>query len=222
MKFNRLYELKNICKKNKEQRDCYFANLDQMLTEQNSSYSLLEDNLGRLDDSAWSFFRDELKPYLFKKDKKRGWTQLFDKFNEAKGYGYLLDKGCSSVEFIPPSRVKGVETPDLLGRKGEEVYLCEVKTINQSDIHRERVIERKTGSVDDQLNEGLREQLKAVTGKARKQLESYKCENVLSMIAYILIQNDDWQSEAKKMLYPQIKSYVTSLSEEKFKVHFFS
>lgn len=55
MEFNRLYELKNICKENKEQRDCYFASLDQMLTEQNSSYSLLEDDLGRLDDSAWSF-----------------------------------------------------------------------------------------------------------------------------------------------------------------------
>ena len=42
--------------------------------------------------------------------------------------------GCTNIRFIPVSRAKGQQTPDLGADLGSEKVLCEVKTINPQNV----------------------------------------------------------------------------------------
>ena len=222
MNFTRLYEFKKICDELPNPSDCYFHDLDELLKNEKSCYTTLDNELNRLDEISWEFLKKECSHDLCQNNNKRGWTQLFNKLNEAKGYGYLVDKGCHIVEFIPTSKINGVETPDLKGSNEEANFLCEVKTINLSDFEIQR---RANGSVKEvcyELNDGLRFQLSKVIDKAKSQLKSYQVVNVKGRIVFVVVYNDDWQLEAKTMIYPKIESYVNNLVEDgiEIKIHF--
>lgn len=214
MTFKRLYELKDISAKNGNSKDCYFEDLNELIGRENLYYTKLANELNRLDESSWKFLKKEISHELCIKNNKRGWAQLFSKLNEAKGYGHLLDKGCNKVNFIPKSQKNGVETPDLIVMDNEITFLCEVKTINKSDCEIQRRKDRSTKEVGFELNDGLKSQLDKVIIKAKSQLANYPNSNVMSKIVYVLLDNDDWQPEAKEALYPEIISYIQKFNED--------
>jgi hypothetical protein len=61
----------------------------------------LERELQGLDAEAWDFLKGEALPRLKAQHPTRGWQQLFDTLNEAKGYNYLVRIGCKDIKFIP-------------------------------------------------------------------------------------------------------------------------
>jgi len=209
MNFHRLYELKELGGDNP---DSYFNNLEELLKNQTNCYTSLAKDINRLDKDSWEFLRKECSNDLCNPDEKRGWSQLFNKLNEVKGYIHLLEKGCNNIKFIPKSTKNNEETPDLEGTSDKVSFLCEVKTINKSDVEIQRVENRECKEVGLHLNEGLRSQLKLVILKAKSQLENYCSDENMERIAYILINNDDWQREAKQELLPQINSFVLGLN----------
>ncbi len=94
--------MRNISE-NEDSENCYFNDLEEILKSHADHYISLSNELNRLDDKAWEFLKNELKPELCNKNPKRGWTQLFNKLNEARGYGYLLSKGLCKVGALPVS-----------------------------------------------------------------------------------------------------------------------
>ncbi len=167
MNYERLYELQKHCEKQLEPSDCYFCDLDELLKESEQYYSALAQEVNRLDENAWDFVKNEVSSDMNQHSDNRGWTQLFNKLNEVKGYIYLTDMGCVKVRFIPTSKKQNVETPDLRGEKDNETYLCEVKTINKSDYEIDRVKKRLDKSISYELNDGLKSQIKNRAQRAR-------------------------------------------------------
>jgi len=221
MNFERLYEFKKLCTKFEKPCDCYFHNLDDLLKDQNTHYTNLAKELNRLDEISWKYLKEKCSPYLCLNNKKRGWEQLFNILNEAKGYGYLLDKGCNIVQFISTSR-KGEETPDLEGSNKGAKFLCEVKTLNKSDCEIERREKRYAKGVEFNLNEGLQSQLKKIINKAKSQLLNYQVANVKKRIVYIIVCNNDWQPDVKSRIYRQTTFFVKNFIEKgiEIKIHF--
>lgn len=142
----------------------------------------------------------------------RGWTPLFDRLNEAKGYGYLLDRGCSSPKFIRSDK-KGNQTPDLEASDGTSEYLCEVKTINISDEEIERRKKTKEKDVAYALNNGLKSKLEYDAKKAISQLQGYQGSDNKIKIAFFVICLDTWQREPWKTIYPEIQTFLDELGE---------
>ncbi len=212
--FERLYELKKIGNECYHSNDSYFKDLDDLLANSKELYTSLAEELNRLDQASWEYFKEDCHHYLCKKDSQRGWSQLFDKFNEVKGYCYLLDNGCHTIKFIPRSKTNGMKTPDLLGKNQEFTFLCEVKTINLSEKEIKRRNNRTCKEVAYKLNEGLQAQIKNAINEAKEQLNNYFADNVKSRIIYILVCNDDWQSEPMPIVCQEIKSSIQNFCEE--------
>lgn len=215
---NRLYELRKICEKCKNYANSYFIDLDDSLNYDYKKQELISLNtlVSLLDDNSWNFIKNECCPDMCSYNKKRGWTQLFNKLNETKGYKYLLESGCEVVEFIPRSIREGIETPDLLGKIGLSIILCEVKTINQSDKEIERKEKGAVGEVETDLNSGLRSQIDKSILKAKSQLEAYKHDCVSKCIIYLVVKNDYWQSKA--IIENKIIIYIDSLKLSDFQI----
>ena len=137
----------------------------------------------------------------------------FDRFNEAKGYGYLLDRGCSSLKFITRSDKNGHQTPDLEASDGTSEYLCEVKTINQSDkeIKRRNNIEAK--EVAYALSDELKSKLEDAARKAASQLRDYQGSENKIKIAFFVICLDDRQPESRRAIFPEIRTFLDELGE---------
>lgn len=218
MIFKRLYELRQIETKQEKFNDCYFYDLDDRLVKHKNFYTSLAEKLNRLDQASWEYFKEDCRHYLCKKDSQRGWSQLFDKFNEVKCYCYLLDKGCHTIKFIPRSKKNGIKTPDLLGKNQEFTFLCEVKTINLSEKEIKRRNNGDSKEVAYKLNEGLQAQIKNAITEAKEQLNNYFADNIKSKIIYIFINNDDLQSEPISTLCKQIKAFIQTFEEEGFEI----
>lgn len=155
------------------------------------AFNLLETELQVLDQKAWAFLRNEASKLALKKDLTRGWTQLFEKLNEAKGYCYLMKLGCTNPAFIPREVKKNVETPDLKASLGDQQIFCEVKTINVSDElleYRNRGLAR---DVQHQVSPGLAAKLVNTLLKAHSQLTSYVSGANITRIVYFVISFDD-------------------------------
>ena len=210
VKFDRLYELRDL-----GGQEDYFSDIDERLDDSLSrkKSAQLAKLLNRLDEESWNYLKDQCKPLLSKVSEDRSWTPLFDRFNEAKGYGYLLDRGCSSPKFITISDKNGHQTPDLEASDGTSEYLCEVKTINISDeeIERRKNIEAK--DVAYVLNNGLKSKLEDDARKATSQLKGYQGAENKIKIAFFVICLDDRQPESMKAIFPQIRKLLDELGE---------
>jgi len=133
----------------------------------------MDADLQGLDPASWSHLKADLVPLLAKKDARRGWEPLFDKLNEAKGYNYLVRIGCKDVRFIPRSLRQGQKTLDLQGALGPTKVLCEVKTINVSQVE---LAHRKNASVRTiltQLPVEFFDKLKSTLETARNQMTAF-------------------------------------------------
>ena len=137
------------------------------------AFSLIENELSALDDISWNFLKAEAKTLCVKSDERRGWNQLFDKLNEAKGYCFLKLMGCTNISFIHRETKSNIETPDLVGWKNTSQVLCEVKTINISDGLVSERINMSGMYAQNTLTAGLTNKLESTITKAVSQLNSY-------------------------------------------------
>ena len=210
MKFDRLYELRDL-----GGQEGYFGDIDERLDCLLSYKTLakLAESLNRLDEESWNYLKGQCKPLLSKVSEDRGWTPLFDRFNEAIGYGYLLDSGCSSVKFITRSAKNGHQTPDLEASDGTSECICEVKTINISDAEIERRKNIEVKEVAYVLSDGLKSKLDDDAKKATSQLKAYQEAENKNKIAFFVICLDDWQPEARKAIFPEIQTFLDKFGE---------
>lgn len=155
------------------------------------AFSLIENELSALDDSSWNFLKAEAKTLCVKSDERRGWSQLFEKLNEAKGYCFLKLMGCTNISFIHRETKNNIETPDLVGWKNTSQVLCEVKTINISDDLVSAKINMSGMSAQNTLTAGLTNKLKSTITKAVSQLNSYSKLPGTKKYIFLVITYDD-------------------------------
>lgn len=187
----------------------YFKNFEKnfRVEEQfRQAWLAREAHLGKLNREAWEFLRDEMRPYLTRRDSKRGWEQLISVMNQARAYSYLQAIGCSTPRFIPRDSRK--KTPDLeVDRDGGKV-LCEVKTINISDFE---VSARKSGNsrmISDRLSCGFLNKLISDLEGAKKQMEAYDNHCSARRMVFVIINFDDLLAEYKNEYYRQIDALL--------------
>ncbi|MCL4457206.1 MAG: hypothetical protein M1147_09730 [Nitrospirae bacterium] len=214
----RLYELRDQIK----ETDCpnaYFRDFENKLKDSHwkEKYLDLEKELQGLEQNAWEFLKNEACPYLIKSGlTMRGWEQLFNILqSQARAYNYLKRIGCTNVQFIPRSRIRGMETPDLEGMMGLGKVLCEVKTINMSDEeakNRHNVRVRGYGDArdtEDRLGDGFFKKLESDITGAKKQLESYDPDLKARRLVFIVPNFDDFFCEYKDRYFRQIDHYFS-------------
>ena len=212
----RLYELRDLID-DLDSPDAYFQKFDCLLRDTPSikqKYLALESTLQGMDSDSWGFLKSEAHTYLTKKCRKgRGWEQLFTILNQARAYNYLRSIGCSGVAFIPRATCNGIETPDLQGEFCGTKVLCEVKTINISDLE---VAARNSGvpcaidRIDEKpLDPGFFNKLSDDIEKAKRQMEAFDNRSDVKRIVYIIVNFDDFWGDYKEHHYQQIDQFLT-------------
>lgn len=155
------------------------------------AFSIIENELSELDDISWRFLKNEAKKLCVKSDERRGWNQLFEKLNEAKGYCFLNEMGCANISFIPRETKSNIETPDLVGWRNTSQVLCEVKTINISDDLVSARINKSGMYAQNTLTAGLTNKLESTIAKSASQLNSYSKSSDTEKYVYLVITYDD-------------------------------
>ena len=218
----RVYELRDMAQ-SPPSAEAYFSEFDNKLQENPvrlKHFRDIEAELQGLDASAWSYLKAQLAPLLAAKIEKRGWQALFDKLNEAKGYNHLVSIGCTNVEFIPVSSVNGQRTPDLQGDLAGARVLCEVKTINMSEVEATRRTSGAVGSITLQLPDGFFRKLTSDIETAKSQMATYDADNSVRRIVYIIVNFDDNRHQYADDYFAQINSFITAKSMLQIEVVF--
>jgi hypothetical protein len=119
-------------KSDKSHRDNYFMNIRPHFFEWGLPARLrqIEALLCPLDVNAWEKLLKKTLPFVTERDRRRGYYQLFNHLNEARGWALLFDRGYTEICFIESGANK---TPDFWATKSNSMALLEVKTIGQSD-----------------------------------------------------------------------------------------
>ena len=196
----------------------YFEKFDASLVDIPSKlkhFEHLEAELTGLDDAAWAYLRAQAIPLFEKKHPLRGWQAAFDKLNEAKAYNYLTRLGCTGVNFIPVSSEAWKKTPDLKAKLGSQEVLCEVKTINPSDVEAHRRSSVAKGqfvvrSTQGSLPEAFFDKLTRTVAMATKQMSSYRPQGDARQIVYVILNFDDSLNEYVDDYLEQIHGFVIS------------
>ena len=214
VEFPRVSELRNLSIGLDSPKAYFRANDDKLSDPKKRKFFLaLERELQGLDAKAWEILKSEALPFMTARHKERGWQQLFDKLNEAKGYNYLVSIGCKNVEFIPRAKTAGAKTPDLQGVLGVAKLLCEVKTINVSEGEARR---RDTGGVGKTLlfleKEFFENKLSNVIEQASSQLLAFDNCSATRRIVYVVFDFDDSLHECADEYQRQIEAYIAGAS----------
>jgi hypothetical protein len=190
----RIDELRGLVE-NPASPDAYFQkNFEQTLINEplkKRQLTDLERELQGLDLPAWQHLKKDVAPLLQRRHPIRGWQLLFDKLNHAKAYNYLAVIGCTGIRFIPESPITGQKTPDLEAQLGPTKVLCEVKTINISEIEATRRSSGGVGSTETQVSDGFFNKLTADLRNAKKQMDMYAGSSDARRIVYIVVNFDD-------------------------------
>jgi len=208
----RVYELIDLTK-DLHEPCAYFHNFESSYRDETSKregWQNREKQLQALDLNSWNDLKHKTSSYLMKPDYTKGcwWHQLIEALNEARGYKYLKDIGCSNINFIPTNTMNGVETPDLKGELNGFKILCEVKTISISD---EEAHARRFGAcrtITDQLGEGFFNKLRSDLLKAQRQMKAYDEGKNIRRIAYVIIDFDDLLGEYKENYFHEIDRFL--------------
>jgi hypothetical protein len=218
----RVYELRDMAQ-SPPSAEAYFSDFDNKLQENPvrlKHFRDIEAELQGLDASAWSYLKAQLAPLLAVRIEKRGWQALFDKLNEAKGYNHLVSIGCTNIEFIPVSSVNGQRTPDLQGALAGERVLCEVKTINMSEVEATRRTSGAVGSITLQLPDGFFRKLTSDIETAKSQMAAYDVDNSIRRIVYIVVNFDDNRHQYADDYSAQIDSFIVAKSMPQIEIVF--
>lgn len=205
----RVYELRDLLT-DPVPADAYFANFDASLTElpiKKARFIEIEGELQGLDAEAWAYLKAELSPLLRAKHPMRGWSQLFDKLNQATAYNYLKRVGCAGIRFIPEATANGRMTPDIAAMKDGRAVLCEVKTINTSEIEALRRVSGGVGQSTDQLDDKFLGKLQSTIEKAAEQMQAYDPNVRARRIAFVMINFDDSLHEYVGLYAPQLEAF---------------
>jgi hypothetical protein len=192
--------------------DVFFQNFKQTFNDEPTKkrqFTDLEHELQGLDPIAWKYLKKDVAPLLQKKHPTRGWLLLFDKLNHAKAYNHLAKVGCIAIRFIPESSVSGQKTPDLEAQLGPTKVLCEVKTINISEIEATR---RTYGgrSTQAQVSDGFFNKLISDLQRAKKQMDTSSQVQITKKIAYIVVNFDDVLHQYAEDYKEQIDAFVAA------------
>jgi hypothetical protein len=174
----------------------------------------VEAELQGLDDEAWELLKAEALPRLSAKHPTRFWQPLFDTLNEAKGYNYLAGIGCAGVRFIRRSTRK---TPDLRGLLAGEEVLCDVKTINISDVEVDRRLTGGVGSTLPELKEGFFKKLMSDIATAANQMLEYD-DGAKHRFVYCIFKFDDSLHECADKYRAQIEAYLTTAAKPNVRI----
>jgi hypothetical protein len=163
----------------------FFASRSEMLIEQ--ILKPWDEILGRLDLKAREQLIKKALNFVTKKATDRGYAQLFNHLNEARGYTLLGDRGYNEISFIDCG---DQQSPDLFGKSQNSTAILEVKTINESDkdIDWKEHDRFRTRTVTG-LSDGFGLKLRSTIAEARKQLDAYP-KPVDKKIALLLIRFD--------------------------------
>ena len=224
--FQRTFELIDLIE-DRCDPNAYFREFEtRVQTHENleRAWSAREREFAKLHGDAWNKLKIAAKPYLIKKSTDlRGWTQLINTLNEARGYIYLQSKGCHEPEFIPRAKQGGIETPDLKGERGEQVpILCEVKTINISDDEATARRGIKPRATETVLPSGFFLKLGKTLEKAFSQLTCYSPDKASERVALIIPNFDDFLGEYKGAYYTQIDEFLLRIERNGCRVAVFN
>ena len=218
----RVYELRDIAQ-TPPSSDACFLNFEESLSESPTKYKHFRDielELQNLDSTSWEHLKAEVAPLLKKRHPTRGWQALFDKLNEAKGYGHLRRLGCTNIGFIPRSAVGGQQTPDLQAVLGPINVLCEVKTINISECEVNHRISGSSRSILLQLPIGIFKKLKSDLEAAREQLAAVFTNAPVRNIIYLIINFDDSLHEYADDYAGQISTFLATIAMPDVEIEF--
>jgi hypothetical protein len=232
---SRIYELCDLLP-NPLPPGAYFRDFDKNLTEsphdgvmtlvnciarvRRKQFRDIESDLQGLDAAAWTYLKAEVAPLLTAKHETRGWQPLFDKLNQVKAFNYLIRIGCSDVRFIPESSAKGQQTPDLGALAGRQKVLCEVKTINISEIEACRRHSQGVGTSTDQLPDGFFRKLASDLTQAKKQMLAYDPDSATRKLAYVIANFDDLLHEYADRYQVQIDQFMAGNAVPQLEVFF--
>jgi hypothetical protein len=177
-----------------------------------AAFERLEYQLTALDAQAWDDIRSRALPELRSRRPGRGWQSLFDVLNEAKAFRYLKELGAAKVRFVPRTSQK---TPDLECELDGEPVLCEVKTINISEVeaeHRRRVSEGhiEATSVAACVRDELLIKISTTLQAARLQLEVHDASGVARHVIFFVIHFDDWVGDYQGEYLAQIDASLST------------
>jgi len=167
-------------------------NVERALTDGEQFFIDLEQMFERLDPVAWQMFKSRTAPYVHKLDEWGYSKQLFERFHEADGYGFLKSDGYQDIRFLPEDT--GKPMPDLEARDQGRLVLMEVKTVNESDNQKRyfetSLVSRDALPVERRVPAGLRHKLEAAIAKAAEQLLSIQDPAVQRRIVYLFVRLD--------------------------------
>ena len=208
-RYPRIYELWDFVP-SPHPPEAYFKDLDVSLaqiSQKRKQYDDIESELAELDEAAWSFLKQEARPYVLKRDKHRDWQQLFDILNQAKAYGYLKREGCRDIAFIRRSTIDGQQTPDLKATGTEGPVLCEVKTLNVSKDEIDRMKTGGVGTTQVKLNDAFLKKLSATLSAAERQMVTY-FPGEARRVVYVIVNFDDRLHEYSDNYQHQIDDFM--------------
>jgi flagellin-like hook-associated protein FlgL len=219
--FERLSELRDFAIDLNSPKAYFRRDDDKFSNPQKRKFFLdIEHDLQALDFEAWEFLKNETLPRLKAKHPARGWHQLFETLNEAKGYIHLTSIGCTNVKFIPRSKTDNVQTPDLQGQMESTTVLCEVKTINVSEVETERRHSGGVGTTLAHLEESFFKKLMSTIDSAASQLRAFGADVGTRRIVLVVINFDDSLHEYADSYESQINDRMTKVSMPGIEVAF--
>lgn len=221
----RIWEIRDCVLKRGHSKN-YFENFDTSLEDspvKRKHFLHLDAELAKLDAVSWTYLKAQVLPLFENRDQARGWQAAFDKLNEAKGYSYLTQLGCMEVAFIPASAAWGQKTPDLRGKLRTSSVLCEVKTINPSDIEaasRSAVAHGQivSGSTQGALPDGFFGKLMATLTAAETQMTSYCSDQNARRIVYVVLNFDDLLNQYAEDYLGQIQAFMRTATLPQFEI----
>jgi hypothetical protein len=218
----RIDELRELVE-NSASPDACFQNFEQTLNEwppKKRQFTDLERELQGLDLPAWQYLKKDVAPLLQRRHPTRGWQLLFDKLNHARAYNYLAGVGCTTIRFIPESPITGEKTPDLEAQLGPTKVVCEVKTINISEIEATRRTRGGVGSTEAQVSDGFFNKLTADLRNAKKQMDVYAGSSDAREIVYIVVNFDDSLHQYVDDYKAQIDAFLSTNQSPELEVQF--
>jgi hypothetical protein len=219
----RIDELRELVE-NPVSPDACFQNSEQTLNEwppKKRQFTDLERELQGLDLPAWQYLKKDVAPLLQRRHPTRGWQLLFDKLNHARAYNYLASIGCTTIRFIPESPIAGEKTPDLGAQLGPTKVVCEVKTINISEIEATRRTRGGVGSTEAQVSDGFFNKLTADLRNAKKQMDVYAGSSDAREIVYIVVNFDDSLHQYIDDYKAQIDAFLSTNQSPELEIQFY-
>jgi hypothetical protein len=151
----------------------------------------LEEALEKLDSKAWEKLIGKALNYVTEKSPRRGYAQLFNHLNEARGYALLADRGYDEISFIDCEN-ENRRSPDLFGKSQNSKAILEVKTINESEKDINLKLEDSLQSRSaTRLSKEFENKLHATIEEAKEQLDAFAYpDSIDKRIIFLVVRFD--------------------------------